>query len=113
MLTLYEPKYEELWFRRRMLADAETMAYNHAWGGTVDFPEENWRGLRYIPMRRAEAWDGSCCSMGWTNGGEGVAGGSISWSTSTMSRPSAAMRCSVSVWSASAICTIRIFMAMN
>ena len=43
MLTLYKPKYGELWFRRRLLADAETMAYNHAWGGTVDFPDENWR----------------------------------------------------------------------
>ena len=43
MLTLYEPKYEDLWFRRQMLADEETMTYNHAWGGTIPFPEEDWR----------------------------------------------------------------------
>lgn len=43
MLTLYEPKCEELWFRRQMLADEETMSYNHAWGGTLAFPEEQWQ----------------------------------------------------------------------
>ena len=42
MLTVYEPKLEELWFRRLMLEDEETMAYNHAWGGTIPFPEEDW-----------------------------------------------------------------------
>ena len=42
MLTVYEPKPEDLWFRRRMLEDEETMAYNHAWGGTIPFPEEDW-----------------------------------------------------------------------
>ncbi len=42
MLTLYEPKLEDLWFRRQMLADEETMSYNRAWGGTIDFPEESW-----------------------------------------------------------------------
>ncbi len=35
MLTLYEPKYEDLWFRKMMLADEDTMSYNHAWGGTI------------------------------------------------------------------------------
>ena len=43
MLTFHLPKYEELWFRRMMLEDEETMSYNHAWGGTIPFPEENWR----------------------------------------------------------------------
>ena len=43
MLTLYKPGYEDLWFRQRMLADEETMSYNHAWGGTVDFPREDWK----------------------------------------------------------------------
>ena len=42
MLTLYEPKYEDLWFRQRMLADEETMSYNHAWGGTIPWPKEKW-----------------------------------------------------------------------
>ncbi|MBR5109826.1 MAG: GNAT family N-acetyltransferase [Clostridia bacterium] len=44
MLTLYEPKYEDLWFRQAMLADQETMSYNHAWGGTIPWPETEWRG---------------------------------------------------------------------
>ena len=43
MLTLYKPEYEDLWFRQMMLADEDTMSYNHAWGGTIDFPEERWR----------------------------------------------------------------------
>ena len=30
MLTLYKPKYEDLWFRQMMLADEDTMSYNHA-----------------------------------------------------------------------------------
>ena len=30
LLTIYEPKYEDLWFRQEMLADEATMAYNHA-----------------------------------------------------------------------------------
>ena len=42
MLTIHIPKYEDLWFRREMLADGATMAYNHAWGGTIPFPEEMW-----------------------------------------------------------------------
>ncbi len=43
MLTLYEPKYEDLWFRQMLLADEETMSYNHAWGGTIPWPEEEWK----------------------------------------------------------------------
>lgn len=44
MLTLHEPQYEDLWFRKMMLADEETMSYNHAWGGTIPWPEEKWSG---------------------------------------------------------------------
>lgn len=43
-LALYEPKYEDLWFRQMMLADEDTMSYNHAWGGTISFGEDKWRG---------------------------------------------------------------------
>lgn len=43
MLKLYVPKYEDLWFRQMFMADAETMAYNHAWGGTIPFPKEDWK----------------------------------------------------------------------
>ncbi len=42
MLTLYEPKYEDLWFRQMMLSDEDTMSYNHAWGGTIPWPEDKW-----------------------------------------------------------------------
>ncbi len=44
MLTLYEPKFEELYFRQMMLADEDTMSYNHAWGGTIQWPKEKWAG---------------------------------------------------------------------
>ena len=43
MLTLYEPKYKDLWFRRMMMSDEETMSYNRVWSGTIPFPEERWR----------------------------------------------------------------------
>ena len=43
MLTLYTPGYDDLWFRQAMLADEETMSYNHAWGGTIPFPEDRWK----------------------------------------------------------------------
>lgn len=42
MLTLYEPKLRDLWFRQQMLADEDTMSFNRAWGGTIRFPEERW-----------------------------------------------------------------------
>lgn len=41
-IVLYRPTIDELSFRRRLLADPATMAYNHAWGGTIDFPRERW-----------------------------------------------------------------------
>lgn len=44
MLTLYEPTYEDLWFRQTMLADEATMSYNRAWGGTIPWPKEKWAG---------------------------------------------------------------------
>ena len=41
-VRLYLPKPEDLWFRRSLLADPETMSYNRAWGGTIPFPKEHW-----------------------------------------------------------------------
>ena len=41
-LIFYRPRLEELDFRQAMLADPETMAYNHAYGGVIDFPRERW-----------------------------------------------------------------------
>jgi RimJ/RimL family protein N-acetyltransferase len=43
MIKMYIPKYEDLWFREKMMSDQETMSYNHAWGGTIPFPESKWR----------------------------------------------------------------------
>ena len=43
MLKLHEPTLEDLWFRQQMMADPETMSYNHAWGGTIPFPEDEWK----------------------------------------------------------------------
>lgn len=43
MLKLYVPKYEDLSFRKMMMEDEKTMSYNHAYGGCIPFPEENWR----------------------------------------------------------------------
>ncbi len=37
------PALEDLWFRESLLADEETMSYNHAWGGTIPFPQDRWR----------------------------------------------------------------------
>ena len=65
MLSTYIPEYADLWFRQAMLADEETMAYNHAWGGTIPWPEERWgdwyahwvewpRGKRYYRYVRDE-----------------------------------------------------------
>ncbi len=41
-LTLHRPALVELAFRQALLGDPDTMAYNHAWGGTIDFPGERW-----------------------------------------------------------------------
>lgn len=42
-IELYTPDIEDLWFREKFMADAETMSYNHAWGGTIPFPREDWQ----------------------------------------------------------------------
>ena len=42
MLELYEPHIEDLWFKEKMMDDEQTMAYNHAYGGTIPFPKEKW-----------------------------------------------------------------------
>lgn len=42
MIELYEPAFDDLWFREKLLADPDTMSYNRAWGGTIAFPRERW-----------------------------------------------------------------------
>lgn len=41
-LTLYRPELEDLSWRETWLNDPRTMAYNHAYGGTIPFPRERW-----------------------------------------------------------------------
>lgn len=41
-LKLVIPELEELSFRQTLLADEDTMSYNHAWGGTIEWPEREW-----------------------------------------------------------------------
>ena len=42
MIELRKPAFSDLSFRRSLLADEKTMAYNHAYGGTIDFPPDRW-----------------------------------------------------------------------
>lgn len=43
VLTLYKPNLSDLWFKQKLLSDPETMSYNAAWGGTIDFPQARWQ----------------------------------------------------------------------
>ena len=43
MTVFYKPTPEELEFRAQLLGDEETMSYNRAWGGTIDFLRERRR----------------------------------------------------------------------
>lgn len=44
MVQPYIPRLEELGFKQALLADEQTMTYNHAYGGTIAFPREAWQG---------------------------------------------------------------------
>jgi RimJ/RimL family protein N-acetyltransferase len=41
-MVLYTPTLEDMWFKKELLADPETMSYNHAYGGTIPFPRAKW-----------------------------------------------------------------------
>lgn len=41
-ISLHLPTLDELFFRQELLGDPATMAFNHAYGGTIDFPKERW-----------------------------------------------------------------------
>ena len=43
MLEQYKPQIEDLWFREKFMSDEETMSFNHSWGGTIPFPESDWK----------------------------------------------------------------------
>ena len=42
MIELYKPELKDLWFRKKFMADEDTMSYNKAWGGTIPFPDNAW-----------------------------------------------------------------------
>lgn len=41
-IKTYLPKLSDLWFRKELLSDTLTMEYNHSYGGTIDFNEDDW-----------------------------------------------------------------------
>lgn len=43
MISLYQPKLEDLWFRQQLLNDTNTMSYNHKYGGTISFTKDKWQ----------------------------------------------------------------------
>lgn len=43
MIKLITPKFEELAYKKELVVDEETMAFNHNWGGTIDFNEDRWK----------------------------------------------------------------------
>lgn len=70
-ISFYKPQIDDLWFREALLADPDTMSYNHAWGGTIPFPREDWvewyslwiakpeqRFYRYITTGRSRSFVG-------------------------------------------------------
>ena len=42
MIKFIKPTLELLSVRQELLSDKETMSYNDKWGGTIDFPKEQW-----------------------------------------------------------------------
>ena len=42
-IRLYEPQFDDMWFRQLLLSDPETMSYNNAWGGTIQFTKDKWK----------------------------------------------------------------------
>lgn len=53
-ISLHVPTLEELWYRQKLLGDADTMSYNKGYDlnfdgydnetGCIDFPKEDWQG---------------------------------------------------------------------
>lgn len=54
MLKTYIPEYNDLWFREKLLSDSDTMSYNKAWGGTIDFPESKWKRWYHYWIEKPE-----------------------------------------------------------
>lgn len=43
MIQLVRPTYQQLSFRKQLLSDKPTMAFNQNWGGVIEFPESRWK----------------------------------------------------------------------
>ena len=41
-MELMKPQICDLWFRKELLADENTMSYNAKWGGAILFSEDRW-----------------------------------------------------------------------
>ncbi len=56
MIELVIPERKDLWFKRELLEDEDTMSYNARWGGAIGFPEERWDGWygRWVACGDAE-----------------------------------------------------------
>ena len=42
MIILYKPNIDDLWFRKKILADDLTMSFNIGYGGTIKFNNDKW-----------------------------------------------------------------------
>ncbi|MCD7863533.1 MAG: GNAT family N-acetyltransferase [Lachnospiraceae bacterium] len=41
-MELVKPRLCDLWFRKELLSDENTMSYNKKWGGVISFQEDRW-----------------------------------------------------------------------
>ncbi|MFQ9072001.1 MAG: hypothetical protein ACLR43_04090 [Faecalibacillus faecis] len=54
MIKLVQPQIEELKYRKKLLKDPQTMAFNKNNGGTVDFNEKIWQPWYALWMNDAK-----------------------------------------------------------
>lgn len=54
MIDLYKPLKSELWFKKLLLSDKETMSFNHAYGLTICFSEDKWDAWYYKWIENCE-----------------------------------------------------------
>lgn len=54
MIKLVQPQIKELKYRKKLLKDPQTMAFNKSNGGTVDFNEKIWQPWYALWMNDAK-----------------------------------------------------------
>ena len=54
MIKLVQPQIKELKYRKKLLKDSQTMAFNKSNGGTVDFNEKIWQPWYALWMNDAK-----------------------------------------------------------